>query len=383
MPAAKRRERMSQSIHLLVCITSHGWGHLAQTVPIIGALRWRLPDLRITVRTGLDVDLVRERFRALGQPAPDVLPDRSDFGFEMHDAITIDDDRSIARYAALHADATWLDRERDSLRALGVDAVFANIGYMPLAAAASLGLPAFGVCSLNWADVLASRAHGRADVMAIAASMRDAYAKADRLFALVPGMPFDGFERRVRAAPIARRGHADRAGLRKALGVPAAQRIMLVAFGGLPMTFDTARWQLPEGWSAVVLTQGTVETPTVIAAERLGWAYIDLLASCDLLVAKPGYGTFAEAGFASRDTLAVPRDDWPEAPWLIDWLAQHARCATIALPDLRAGRFEAGLAAIALQPARIAADGDGAAEIADQVVSIIAGRRSRDAQPSR
>ena len=367
---------MNRPIHLLVCISSHGWGHLSQTVPIVAALRSRVPGLRITVRTGLDANVVRERFRVVGQPAPDVLPDRSDFGFEMHDAITIDDQRSMARYAALHADAAWLDRERDSLRALGVDAVIANVGYMPLAAAASLGLPSFGVSSLNWADVLASRAHGRADVMAIAESMRRAYSKADRLFALVPGMPFDGFERRVRAAPIARRGRADRAGLRKALGVPAAQRIMMVAFGGLPMAFDTARWQLPAGWSAVMLTQATVETPTVIAAERLGWDYIDLLASCDLLVAKPGYGTFAEAGFASRDTRAVPRDDWPEAPWLIDWLAHHARCATIALPDLRAGRFEAGLAAIARQPARVAADGDGAAEIADQIVAVIAERQS-------
>jgi hypothetical protein len=367
---------MNRPLHLLVCISSHGWGHLAQTVPIVAALRSLVPGLRITVRTGLDADVVRERFRVAGQPAPDVLPDRSDFGFEMHDAITIDDQRSIARYAALHADATWLDRERDALRALGVDAVIANIGYMPLAAAASLGLPAFGVSSLNWADVLASRAHGRADVLAIAESMRRAYSKADRLFALVPGMPFDGFERRVRAAPIARRGRADRAGLRKALGVAATQRIMMVAFGGLPMAFDTARWQLPMGWSAVMLTQGTVETPTVIAAERLGWDYIDLLASCDLLVAKPGYGTFAEAGFASRDTLAVPRDDWPEAPWLIDWLAQHARCATIALSDLRAGRFEPGLSALARQPERIAADGDGAAEIADQIVAVIAERQS-------
>ena len=367
---------MNRPLHLLVCISSHGWGHLAQTVPIVAALRSLVPGLRITVRTGLDAEVVRERFRVVGQVAPDVLPDRSDFGFEMHDAITIDDQRSIARYAALHADATWLDRERDGLRALGVDAVSANIGYMPLAAAASLGLPAFGVSSLNWADVLASRAHGRADVLAIAESMRRAYSKADRLFALVPGMPFDGFERRVRAAPIARRGRADRAGLRKALGVAATQRIMMVAFGGLPMAFDTARWQLPMGWSAVMLTQGTVETPTVIAAERLGWDYIDLLASCDLLVAKPGYGTFAEAGFASRDTLAVPRDDWPEAPWLIDWLAQHARCATIALSDLRAGRFEPGLSALARQPERIAADGDGAAEIADQIVAVIAERQS-------
>ena len=356
-------------MHLLVCISAHGWGHLAQTVPIIGALRSRLPGLRITLRTGLDADVVRERFRALGQPAPDMLPDRSDFGFEMHDAITIDDQRSIARYAALHADPTWLDRERDSLRALGVDAVVANIGYMPLAAAASLGLPAFGVSSLNWADLLASRAHGRADVIAIAASMRQAYATADRLFALVPGMPFDGFERRVRAAPIARRGRADRAGLRQALGVPTEQRIMMVAFGGLPMAFDTVRWQLPEGWSAILFTQGTVETPTVIAAERLGWAYIDLLASCDLLVAKPGYGTFAEAGFASRDTLAVPRDDWPEAPYLNDWLRRHARFAPIGMEAVRAGRFEAALERLQAGPARSLAHGDGAAVIADAIAA--------------
>jgi hypothetical protein len=34
------------------------------------------------------------------------------------------------------------------------------------------------------------------------------------------------------------------------------------------------------------------------------------------------------------------------------------------------------LAAIARQPARVAADGDGAAEIADQIVAVIAERQS-------
>lgn len=78
----------------------------------------------------------------------------------------------------------------------------------------------------------------------------------------------------------------------------------------------------------------------------------------------------------------VPRDDWPEAPLLIDWLAQHARCAIIALSDLRAGHFEPGLSALAMQPERIAADGGGAAEIADQILSIIAERRAGDTLPT-
>jgi hypothetical protein len=117
----------------------------------------------------------------------------------------------------------------------------------------------------------------------------------------------------------------------------------------------------------VTLAEGGVDSLAVRRGESLGWTYIDLLASCDLLVAKPGYGTFAEAGFASRDTLAVPRDDWPEAPYLERWLARHARCAPIALDALRAGDFAGPLAALRTQPARSAAGGDGAAQIAEAV----------------
>jgi hypothetical protein len=354
-------------MHFLVCVSGHGYGHLSQTVPIVSALRARLPGLRVSLRTGLDPAMVRARFASVGEPAPDLVPDDSDFGFVMHDALTIDDSRSLARYAALHADPDWPARERAALRALRVDAVLANIAYQPLAAAASLGLPAFGVSSLNWADLLAARYPDRADARALVGSMRDAYHRADALFVLQPGLPFAAFERRVPIAPIGRRGQARPAALRDALGVAQRTRVMLVAFGGLPMALDTARWRLPDGWVAVTFTDRVVETAAVVDGARLGWPFIDLLASCDLLVAKPGYGTFAEAGFVGRDTAIVPRDDWPESPWLADWLDRHARCARIGLDDLRAGRFEPVLEAIEARPPRPPADGDGAAQVAEQV----------------
>jgi hypothetical protein len=357
-------------MHLLACVTAHGWGHLAQTVPMVAALRARLPGLRVTVRSGLDPALLRSRFAAGGQPEPQVVGDDTDFGFVMHDALHVDDAQSLLRYAALHADGGWLDRERAALRAHAVDLVLSNVGYMPLAAAASLGIPAFGASSLNWADVLATMYAGRPHVAPIADAMRRAYECADALFALEPGMPFAGFERRVPIAPIARRGRARAAALRRALEVPAQQRVMVIAFGGMPLALDTARWRMPAGWTAIAYATGVVESVSVRDGERLvGWPYIDLLASCDVLVAKPGYGTFAEAGFAGRDTIAVPRDTWPETPWLVDWLSRHARCAPIALHDLQAGRFEDALAAIDAQPPRPAASGDGAAQIAEHVAS--------------
>ena len=138
--------------HLVACVASHGWGHLSQTIPMVAALHARLPGLRTTVRTALPAPLVRARFEAVGLPAPDVSADDTDFGFVMHDALRVDDEASLARYRAmLAARDTRLDRERDALRALRADLVLANIGWLPIAAASSLGLPAFGACSLNWA----------------------------------------------------------------------------------------------------------------------------------------------------------------------------------------------------------------------------------------
>jgi hypothetical protein len=356
--------------HLVACVASHGWGHLSQTIPMVSALHARLPGLRTTVRTALPAPLVCARFEAVGLPAPVVSADDTDFGFVMHDALRVDDEASLARYRAmLAARDTLLDRERDALQALRADLVLANIGWLPIAAASSLGLPAFGACSLNWADVLRARHPERADVAAVTDWMHESYSRADALFALEPGMPFERFANRVPVPPIARRGAERRDALREALGVPPATRVMQVAFGGMPLALDSAAWQLPPGWIAVVLTADAADGPSARRGDALGWPYHDLLASCDLLVAKPGYGTFAEAGFAGRDTLAVPRDDWPEAPYLNDWLGRHARFAPIGMEAVRAGRFEAALERLQAGPARTPAHGDGAAVIADAIAA--------------
>jgi len=74
----------------------------------------------------------------------------------------------------------------------------------------------------------------------------------------------------------------------------------------------------------------------------------------------------------------VPRGDWPEAPYLSAWLERHARLEPIGLDAVRAGRFEAGIAALRARPARAPADGDGAATIAATIA-----RRLGVAPPQR
>jgi hypothetical protein len=47
--------------HLLATISSHGLGHLAQSAPVLNALRRRLPDLRLTVASQLPEKRLRTR----------------------------------------------------------------------------------------------------------------------------------------------------------------------------------------------------------------------------------------------------------------------------------------------------------------------------------
>jgi hypothetical protein len=294
-----------------------------------------------------------------------VVPTDDDFGFVMHDALMIDDAATLARHRALHAAFEARQRrEQELLRALRVDFVFSNVGHEPIAAARALGLPAFAGCSLNWASLFAQR---YPDEHAIADTMRRTYGGATRLFELEPGMPFE-LPGAMRVGPIGRTGVRRRAELWRLLGLQEGRRLMLVAFGGTPMPLTTAGWRLPKGWSALVFAPQVAGTDVFGPPESIAdWPFADLVASCDVLVAKPGYGTFVEAGFVGRPTIAVARDDWPETPFLVDWLSAHARCAHIAVESVAAGDFEAALAALAAQPDRPVARGDGAREIADRV----------------
>ncbi|MFP5505799.1 MAG: hypothetical protein ACLGH6_06340, partial [Gammaproteobacteria bacterium] len=82
-------------MHLAVAISSHGYGHGAQTAAVLTALRARLPALRLTLLTGLPQSFLEQRI-----PGEFALIDwRGDFGMHMRSALDVDVERSAADYA--------------------------------------------------------------------------------------------------------------------------------------------------------------------------------------------------------------------------------------------------------------------------------------------
>ena len=322
--------------HLFVDISSHGYGHLAQTAPVLNRLAALRPGLRITLRSGLPLRQLKQRIHV---PFEHIAA-ASDFGYVMVDALTIDRDATHARYQHLHAHyAERVAADADLLTALHADAVFANVAYVPLAAAAQIGIPAIAMCSLNWADLYAHYFGADALHTAMLAAYRGAI-----FLRTTPGMPMPTFDRSESIGPIATPGRERRAELRAKVSLDETARVGLIALGGIPTRLPVERWPMqpdthwlvPEAWHA--------QRADMHAFEPLGWSFADLLRSVDAVVAKPGYGTFVEAA-CNRTAVIYQRrtDDWPEQDCLIDWLQHHARCAEVSADDLQAGNLGAAL----------------------------------------
>ena len=86
--------------HLVVALSSHGFGHIGQSAPVIAALRERLPDLRVTLRTADPHFKLLERFgEQIG-----IASVATDVGMVQRDAQCIAWEASTRAYLEFHLD---------------------------------------------------------------------------------------------------------------------------------------------------------------------------------------------------------------------------------------------------------------------------------------
>jgi hypothetical protein len=334
-------------MHLLVCISPHGYGHTAQIAPVVNALHRRLPALAVTLRTTVPDALLKARF---DMPFTHIN-EACDFGMVMASSVDVLAADSAAVYADLHRD--WprqVDREAARLKSLKPDLVLANVPYLPLAGAARAGLASAALCSLNWADIFAHYCADSPRADAILADMLDAYRSARVFLRPQPCMPMDSLANTRAIGPVTRLGIPRRDGINNKLGLAPRDRLVLVAPGGIPTRWPIEDWPRRPGLRYIVQDDWRARHPDAVSLEALGMPFVDVLASCDALLGKPGYGSVVECVCNGTPFLYVKRGDWPEEPYLLDWLHTHGRGAAIDREAVQSGAFGAALETLLAQP---------------------------------
>ncbi|MHB1240187.1 MAG: hypothetical protein ACYC18_06760 [Gammaproteobacteria bacterium] len=332
--------------HLLAAVSFHGFGHLAQSAPVINELRRRIPRLRLTVYCAAPRAVLESRIEGAFQhwsEAPDV-------GMVMDGTLKVCRSASARAYADFHRD--WeggVAREAERLACLAPDLILADVPYRILSAAARAGIPAVALCSLNWGAIYRAYCGAAPEAPGILAAMDAAYRSARAFLAPEPALSMDDLPNHRAVGPIGGQGRERRAELRRRVGLcgHGPERLVLVAPGGIPTRLPMDRWPLCAGlrWLVPAESAGDGRADR-FSLDTVGMPFLDLLCSCDALITKPGYGAFVEAACGGVPVLYVRRRDWPEEPGLTAWLARHNRCREITLEQWMAGDLEADLQAL-------------------------------------
>jgi len=365
----------------VVAISSHGFGHLAQVAPVLNQFVVETdqtdPSIRFTLRTQLPASQIAQRIRV-----PFAIdPVADDFGMQMRSALETDLPASLRCYQTLHVDWTrHVERVAEQLTAQAADLVFADIPYLTLAGASRAGITSVAMCSLNWADILLQSvrvcpaALRQAGVSSqaferILQTMRDAYASAAVFLQPTPSMPMVGL---ANGRSIGVVGEPPPQDCRETLNqwVQRTQEqknnkqtsskktvnkqtreawLVLVSMGGIPTALQPAKWPTHcNGRPLIYLVTAALanQHPHAVVIDGHAPAYQTLIAASDVVLTKPGYGTFIEACAAGTPILTVARADWPESDALMRWVRDSGHVQIITPEQLPAGEFAAALSVL-------------------------------------
>lgn len=333
--------------HLLLALSGHGYGHLAQGAAVVNALWKTRPGVHVTVCASLPRSVVAGK---LTRPF-DYRRVELDPVLRMINAWEVDIPASLEVYREFHRD--WdagLRHDGELLAQLAPDLVLADIPYRFLLAAHQAGIPAIGLCSLNWAAIAANYFPDAAG-KAMLAQMWAGYRAADVFLAPEPALPMPELAGYRSIGPIARLGVRRRSRLRELLSLPPETAVVLVALGGIATALPFGNW--PRMENTVWLFTGPVpaDRKDLIDISGLAMPFIDVLASADAVLTKPGYGTYTEAVCNGIPLLSLERPDWPETEHLNSWARRHGRLETMTREQFECGRFAAALQALLAQPA--------------------------------
>ncbi|MCP9452079.1 MAG: hypothetical protein NNA23_05290 [Nitrospira sp.] len=330
-------------------ISAHGFGHAAQVVPVLNAMGRRVPGLRAVLRTTVPLSFFRDR---LTIPF-DIQAGEQDVGCVQHGPLSID---VPATWQALHQfHLTWeqrLQTEVTAIRGARPDLILADTPYLAIEAGATAEIPTVALMNFTWDLVLSAfPAPPAIPHEALLQTIRQAYAHATLALRITPAPIVSNFHRIFDIDPIVEPASPARERLATCLRLAPGERAVLIGFGGIPLTslpFESLRTL--SGYRFLVDVSVPPDTHRFVSIHSLPLSFKELLASVDLIVTKPGYGTVVEAVALQIPVVYVRRDTFVDEQPLVEFLHRHGRGVELAQQDFAAGRWLAALEAAAALP---------------------------------
>jgi hypothetical protein len=307
-------------VTVLFYISGHGFGHAVRMGEVIRALHSNRPDWRLLARTQAPRSMLPEFVEYEDTQIDSGVVER-EAGVIIDEAATLHRLRSfIGRWDEIVAAETAFVRDQH------VRLIVADIPPIAGDIAHRTGVPCVAITNFTWDWIHEPYAH------AYLGPLEEAYSRMETLLRLpfAQSSRLDGFRSIIDVPLIARKSAI--------ATVPHAKRRALLG----------SRAQV----SADALAFASASAPEfefVVPSPHDD--FTDVLASCDLVIAKLGFSMVAECIAARKPLLYPPRQGFREESLLDGTVARHIPATPIPLRDFYAGRWAPYLQELSSRPA--------------------------------
>jgi hypothetical protein len=323
-------------------ITAHGYGHASREMEVARALLARRPAARAVFFTAAPPGVFADYLAA--DPAVfsrvHVVPYRADLGLAQRDGLCMDAAATLAGLERAFSDPEAAERAlAEALAAHRPSVVIADVPPVAFGAAARLGVPSVAVGNFDWAAIYGAYAERDPAFAPWAEICARWQARATVAVHLTPGPPLTAFARVEEGGVVARRLVGDPRAIRECLAVPSGHRAVLASFGGFGLD-DAGRRMPPIRGVTWILSDPMPDLGRLDTRFVQGVPYLGLLAACDAVFTKPGYGTVSEAARHRTRILYTDRGDFLEYPYLVRWMEEQVPAAYVPSFELGTERGE-------------------------------------------
>ena len=321
-------------------ISGHGYGHAAQVVPVLNALGALVPGLTAILRTTVPASFFHNHLTIQWT----LSPVEQDIGCIQDGPLKINIDATWAAHRRFHE--TWearLSNEVAAMQAISPALVLADTPYLALEAGSRAQIPTIALANLTWDLVLKEFCHASDHShQQLIERIRGSYAKARLALRITPAPKIDAFSEMIDIGPIASPASPERDRLASVLALTPKERTVLVGFGGVPLT-SLPLEQMEQLHPYRFLFDGPIppEYSRIHSTKTLPFSFKSLLASVDIIMTKPGYGTIVEAVALQQPIVFVRRHNFADELPLVDYLQRHGRGVEMSMKEFEAGRWEA------------------------------------------
>ncbi len=351
---------------VVVYVSCHGFGHAARASIALRELRRLAPRVRILVRSATPDWLYPD----------DVLrvPIQGDVGVLQADSLSMLIDETIVR-------AAEFERSRPALVAAEVAAlaplqpaiIVGDIPPLASDVAAELGVAGVAIGNFSWDWIYAHLGSTQPELSDLVTSIIASERRTTRLLRLPFFTDMSAFPATEDVPLLARVSRADRSATRRRLGLPTDRPVVLISYGGF--AFDrldpASLGAVPEVTFVTTTTLHGAVPSNVVTLPLESSTYHDVLAACDAVMMKPGYGTTSDCLANRVPMIYTGRPGFGEEEVLVEAMWRLGRAVPLPPEELFAGNIRSAVeAALASEAPWAEIRLDGGTVIAQRILEL-------------